>query len=534
MTELDVAAMRGTPGSRLRGAPGGLLLDVVALLGLLVLAAALRLPDLATRGTFDGDQGLDALVVRSFVRDGIVPLLGPHTSVGAFHHGAAYYYLLAPAGLASGGDDPVALVALIAALGIAAVGVTWWLARSIAGAGAGLVAGLLLAVSATAVEGSTFIWNPNPIPFFAALSLAAAWRASTGGGRGWWLVAGASQAMVGQLHVLGILGLVPLVSLWLHALWRSPGDRQRLLAPGLGALALIAVGYLPLLVYDLGHDFSETRGAVAWITGAGGSGSGGPGILSRILFVPLRVISWPLAGPILAATGAAVVAVAAWAACVVLAAIRARAAERLALVWLGGSAAVGAMLLAVLVDSLGVVTPLPADHYHAYLWPAIAAAGGIALAVMWRAPSSSMPRAVIAGRTILFSALAVAVGWNLATQPPRVANDGGWPSGREAARRLVTATRGEPAVLVGVPSYKGTAAVGYPLTVLGVPPVSAEAADAAIVLCDGMFEEVVGVACRGPAESARLAEVGIPEGPLVLRFEAAPGRWISVYEVAGR
>jgi hypothetical protein len=28
--------------------------------------------------------------------------------------------------------------------------------------------------------------------------------------------------------------------------------------------------------------------------------------------------------------------------------------------------------------------------------------------------------------------------------------------------------------------------------------------------------------------------VGIAPGPVVTRFEAAPGRWISIYEIAGR
>ena len=68
-----------------------------ALPGLLVLAALLRLPNLATRGTWDGDQGHDMLVLRTFVKDGLVPLLGPPTSIGEVHHGAWYYYLLAPA-----------------------------------------------------------------------------------------------------------------------------------------------------------------------------------------------------------------------------------------------------------------------------------------------------------------------------------------------------------------------------------------------------------------------------------------------------
>ena len=56
--------------------------DALVLLGLLALAALLRLPSLATRGTWDADQGHDMLVLRTFVQDGVVPLLGPPTSIG--------------------------------------------------------------------------------------------------------------------------------------------------------------------------------------------------------------------------------------------------------------------------------------------------------------------------------------------------------------------------------------------------------------------------------------------------------------------
>jgi hypothetical protein len=46
----------------------------------------------------------------------------------------------------TGGDSPLAIVFLIALAGIAAVGVTWLLARSIAGPVAGFVAGLAMAI----------------------------------------------------------------------------------------------------------------------------------------------------------------------------------------------------------------------------------------------------------------------------------------------------------------------------------------------------------------------------------------------------
>ena len=66
-------------------------------LALVLLAALTRLPGLDERGRWDADQGHDMLVLRALVTGGEIPLLGPPTSIGTFHHGAVYYYLLAPA-----------------------------------------------------------------------------------------------------------------------------------------------------------------------------------------------------------------------------------------------------------------------------------------------------------------------------------------------------------------------------------------------------------------------------------------------------
>ena len=205
------------------------LAGLAVLLGLLALAAVLRLPDLATRGTWDADQGHDMLVLRELVRHGSIPLLGPPTSIGDVHHGAWYYYLLAPAALVgAAGDDPLAVVAAIAVAGIAAVGVTWWLARSIAGPIAGLVAGLAMAVSAAAVDESTFIWNPNLIALTSSIALAGAWRAWTTRRARWWLVAAVGVAATMQCHVLGVV-LLPVVGALLVADYRrrSAGDDRR-------------------------------------------------------------------------------------------------------------------------------------------------------------------------------------------------------------------------------------------------------------------------------------------------------------------
>ena len=349
----------------------------------------------------------------------------------------------------------------------------------------------------------------------------------------WWLVAAAAQAMVQQLHVLGILGCVPLVALWAQAWARSPRDRPALLRAGLAGVVIIALGYLPLLAYELGHGFAETRGAIAWLTS--GDAAAGASLAIRLLFVPLRVLSFPLSGPITEAVGVAVVAVAAWVGLVALALLRGRGTERRALAWLAGSTVVAIAGLALGVRSLGGRTPLPADHYHAFLWPAIAAAAGSPRPCSGAAVRAHGAGAGSRARALVVVALVAFAGWNLATQPPATRRTAAGPRRRAPPGASWAQWPGTRRRSSGVPSYKGTGALDYPMTVLGNRPVPVDAgATRVAVLCDELFEEVVGAACQGPAEEARLVEVGIVAGPLLDRFEAAPGRWISIYEIAGR
>ena len=391
--------------------------DLAVLGGLLVIAALLRLPGLAGRGTWDADQGNDMATLQAFVTHGAVPLLGPPTSIGNIHHGALYYYLLAPAAIPAGGTDPTAVVLWIALAGIAAVGVTWWLGRVMGGPVAGLVAGLLAATSAAAVGGSTFIWNPNLLPLAAALALAFGWRAWVTGNARWWLAAGAAQAVVQQCHILGIIALPALAALWLVDLRRSPGRRTPIARWGLAGATLIALGYLPLLLHELGSGFDQTRAALDYLR-AGGDASG-PDLVLRLFFVPLRVVAWPLTG---LATGAPAVGVVAVVTTGVLAGWRlaaSRGAEATATRWLAGWVVSSTLLLTLFVASLATVTPLPVDHYHAFVDPAVLALVGLGAAALWRRNP--------AGRGLAVVGVAALVAWNLGTQPPAVAADGGGP-----------------------------------------------------------------------------------------------------------
>ena len=518
--------------------------DRLSLLSVVAVAALLRIPGIESRGQFDADQGQDMATLVAFTRDGVVPLLGPRTSVGEFHHGAFYYYLLAPASAISGGD-PIAVTLFIALLGIAAVALTWWLARSIggrvAGPVAGLVAGTLLAVSPAAIVESIFIWNPNPIGFFAVLSLAAAWKAWTSGRAGWWALAIAAAGAVTQLHVLGVVFLVAMLAIGVAEMRRGPGVAAALL----GGLLIVGLLFLPLLVHELGSGFSETRAVFAYIASDTGA-LGDP--LGALALTLLRVVGWPLVGLVTEVPQLAGVMVAITLGVVALGDLRMRGTGATGLRWLAWILAFSTISLAVVAPSLQrVVAGLPNDHYHAFLDPVVvlllAVPAGDLFArasLAWREARRPAALAVVVIVGIAIAAVELVA---LSRKPPTVDPDGGWPVMQAAGERVVRVANGSPVVLVGLPDFKLPDAIGFPIEHAGGEVVAVGDVQGypmlgfpTVVVCDRLFEGAIGLPCGGPAEDAlvvRLTEAasgpaGIPP-VLIDRFDPSPRTSVSIY-----
>jgi Dolichyl-phosphate-mannose-protein mannosyltransferase len=527
----------------------------------IVIAAALRFPGLAERGQFDSDQGHDMLTLATLTRNGQIPLLGPKTSVGEFHHGAFYYFLLAPAAAVSN-DDPVVVTAWLALLGIGAVALTWWLARSIGGPLAGVLAALILALSPAGIEESTFIWNPNAIPFFAVLALAAAWRGRAtegrpGRARSWALAIGSAGAVV-QLHVLGLVFFLAIVALALLQLRRDRGAWRGLV----GGLAIVAVLFLPLAIHELQTDFLETRGVLDYL----GSGeAANRDALSALVFTLLRVVGWPIVGlvtdvPTLAALVLALlVALVGW---------RVRTAggqERIALTWLLGLLAWSIVALALAAPGLQVVVAgLPNDHYHAFLDPVVAVLLGVSIGALlerglaaWRsrkatspelaASTSSPPAARPNVDTNLFAGLlgVVALAAILAIEVVRLPGPDpqrGWAAAQAAGMRIVEALHGRPASIVSLPKFKSAEGIEFPIleAVARLPEGTVVTSTGIVIVCDRLLEAQIGAPCGGPAEDRLIFGEGanVPDqaagvtpsaGSLVDRFDASPRTAISVY-----
>jgi 4-amino-4-deoxy-L-arabinose transferase-like glycosyltransferase len=498
-------------------------LDRLVLIGLVLLAAVLRFVNLATRGTWDADQGHDMLVLRALVGTGELPLLGPPTSIGDFHHGVLYYYLLAPAAALSGAD-PLGVVAAIALAGVAAVAVTWWLARAIGGPVAGAVAGLLMAVSASAVDESTFIWNPNLIALSSSIALAAAWRAWTGGRAAWWVVAGIGVVITMHCHVLGSVLLPPVAGLWVADMrrWHPGAVRSARLRAGMLALLLLILSYVPLAFHEFGNDFSEARAALEFIAGGGESST--MALPVRLLVVGLRVLAWPLTGLVTEAPIAALLATALVVALLAWRAVAGVGPERTAARWFAATLAWTIVALTLAASGLATVIPgLPNDHYHAFADPIVFAVVGLGVAALarWRPAGPSVP----AGRVAAAGLVAILVVFNLSRQPPAVVADGGWPAARAAAERVM-ADGPSPISLASLPAFKSVDAMRFPLVAAGAVVLSGTTTPATthVILCDALFETAIGAVCGGPAEDALPGDL-----KLVDRFQAAPGRWVSIY-----
>jgi len=489
------------------------------------------------------------LTLLRFVQDGQVPLLGPPTSIGDFHHGAAYYFLFAPAAWLSGAN-PDAMLLTIAGLGTAAVGVTWWLARSVGGRAAGAIAGLLLAVSPAAVEESTFLWNPNPIPFFAAVALAAAWRARQTRRDRWWVLSIASGGMVMQLHVLGIVFLPPILAFGvaeaIGALREGNRVRARRIAAGLAAgLAVVAALYVPLLINELQTGFEETGRFIAFFRGGSPGSAEGLDPVMRLLFTGLRIVGWPLVGLVTSAPLAAILAVSTAAGLGLWLMVAGHGEERTAARWLGFTVGWSALALTVLAPSLQtVVAGLPNDHYHAFLDPVVVIL--VALAVRALGSGSGLQvGADRAARVVATAAIVALVAFDLGRWPPLTQPNGGWPAARDAGARIVAGSPGATFDVRGLPIFKTAEGIGYPIVAAGGSAIIATNEDDSrlalapgalfVISCDRLFETVIGDPCGGAAEERYLGRIpGIGTGPaapvLIDRFDASPRTSVSVYQ----
>jgi 4-amino-4-deoxy-L-arabinose transferase-like glycosyltransferase len=509
---------------------------------ILALAAAARFVNLSTRGVWDTDQGVETGAIWNAVQTHQLPTLGSpaFTVGGTFHHGALFYDLMMPFAWLGNGD-PLFILAAIAGFGFLVVPLVWWTARSMGGPAAGLAAALLAAASPSLIDYSTFIWNPVVVEIGSALAIFGAWQAWTTRQPRWWVVAAAGTALASQSHMTGLVMVFPMCLLFLMALRRGPAaDRRRLLKWGLVGVGLFVLTWTPLIVYELGHNFAETRAILAFKQP--GTNSADP--VTRVVFGGIRILGWPLTHWPIADLKTGLPAALTIAVGIVVGMIwritsvmgrpgdaspeTARTSrERDGLRFVGGTLLLIVLVLSLGLKELSLIQSINQEQYHVVADVVVILAAGLVLGGLWRA--QPLRGRAWSGHALALLALGGVVMIGVGQWPPPSSPAGNWPLAKVAATRIEAGAAGSDVGLVNLPYFKQADGYGYPLKLDGVRLVAADSATTVVVLCDAGWYP----GCGGPAEE--LWRLGAADGAslrLVDRFEAGPQRILSIYRRA--
>lgn len=287
-------------------------LEFWILLGILIVAAFVRLYRISDYMTFLSDEGRDVIIVRRFITELHPPLIGPGTSVGNMYLGPLYYYMMAPA-LLLANFSPVGPAIQIALLGVVTVFFVWFVVRewfpvtvNTTGGVQGvtlnvgaLVAAGLYAISPTVIDFSRSSWNPNIMPFFALLCIYSIWKVWKDHNFKWLLVLGISYAFVLQSHYLGLLLVPTLFVFWLFVLigiWNEKIVRGVFIRYSLFAISLFALLMSPLLIFDIRHNWQNYNAIKIFFTSSRDVGLPLLAYLSKIRVTSLMIFTNLLMG----------------------------------------------------------------------------------------------------------------------------------------------------------------------------------------------------------------------------------------------
>lgn len=244
-----------------------------AALALLLLAIVLRL--LATQyARFTGDEGDQWSKAVRIAQLDYFPALGqPITGSVAMTPGPAFEYIMALPQLL--GPSVWLGTVFTVLLNVLAVWLFYLLALRFGGPRAGLLALLLGACSPWAIVYSEKIWSANVLPLWGTLTVYAAVRAP--------------ESPRWQAALILLAGALPQVhlsapALWVGcAVWLLLTPRFRLSPKWiLVGVGLTVLAYLPTIVYELRHDFANTKAILQH--------GGGKESAEYVRTLPLRVL----------------------------------------------------------------------------------------------------------------------------------------------------------------------------------------------------------------------------------------------------
>lgn len=235
------------------------------LIGILFLAAFLRLYRISDYMTFLGDEGRDVLVIKQMLVDHKFTLLGPTASVGGFFLGPIYYYFMIPF-LWLWRFDPAGPAVMVALFGVATVYLVYLVAKEFFNQKAGVFAATLYAFSPMTIAYSRSSWNPNLMPFFSLLALFMIYRGVEKKSNRFVFLSGLFLGIALQLHYLAtFLAVIMIVYLTIS----NFSSLKSLIKYYLVLFSGFLLGFALFLAFEIRHGFPNTQSIFRFIFGTG-------------------------------------------------------------------------------------------------------------------------------------------------------------------------------------------------------------------------------------------------------------------------
>jgi len=241
-------------------------LFLFACICVLILAALPRSIEFLNRNYLFGfDQGKHWLAAKSIVVDHKFPLIGDEVggAQGGFFQGSGWYYLLAIAFILFGGD-PYGGIVLIFMLSVGLIAMFMALFKSYLGKKEIVTAGMLLAIAPILISNARFVWPPFVIPFLTVLYLFFVYNV----------------LLKKYVHIIPVFFTIGLMAHFEIATAGTLFISTMILYVCYIVYEKIPVKYLffglvgfilplfPLLIFDIRHDFLNTKGIIEMFTGS--------------------------------------------------------------------------------------------------------------------------------------------------------------------------------------------------------------------------------------------------------------------------
>ncbi|MGA2911266.1 MAG: glycosyltransferase family 39 protein [Candidatus Levyibacteriota bacterium] len=223
---------------------------------------------------FGFDQGREMLAAKNIVVNHKLILIGTEVGAGVagisgVFHGPIYYYMLTIPFILFNGN-PQGGIYLMFLFGLASIVFGYYFGKKLFGRWGGMLLALLISISPLFIAQSRFIWSPNPPTLFILLSLWFTYLLKEK--KSIYIFLAAFFAAFVYNFELGIA--VPLsLTLLIYCVFLLRRDLKKLLYLFAGFI----LGYLPMILFEVRHNFLGTRGIISYILSHKAVASSHPG-----------------------------------------------------------------------------------------------------------------------------------------------------------------------------------------------------------------------------------------------------------------